>query len=33
MIEKVLATPKGAKKDFSSEMPLKYNPIYVEAAT
>lgn len=32
MTDAALATPKGQKKDFSSEMPKTYDPIYVEAA-
>ncbi len=30
--EAALATPKGQKKDFSTEMPKTYDPTYVEAA-
>jgi hypothetical protein len=30
--EAALATPKGQKKDFSTEMPKTYDPMYVEAA-
>ena len=26
------ATPKGQKKDFGTEMPKGYDPIYIEAA-
>lgn len=30
--EAALATPKGRKKDFGTEMPKGYDPTYVEAA-
>jgi len=30
--EAALATPKGQKKDFRTEMPKTYDPTYVEAA-
>ena len=30
--EAALATPKGRKKDFCTEMPKGYDPTYVEAA-
>lgn len=33
LIEAARATPKGQKKDYSTEMPKGYDPKFVEAAT